>query len=508
MIELDGNSLTLETFVDVVRKKHRVTLSDEAKKRVMDSRNIVEKAIERKDVVYGVNTGFGKLSDVRIDDADLHTLQKNLIMSHACGTGEPFGLDVVRGMILLRINALVKGYSGIRLKTVDKLLEMLNEDVVPVVYSQGSLGASGDLVPLAHMVLPLIGEGEVWLEGERLSSREGFEKAGIAPLDSLEAKEGLALINGTQAMVSVGALTLHDAYKTLWHASLASAMSFEALRGITDVFDERIHEARGHSGQRIIASLMGRLLKGSKNTTFQGEERIQDAYSLRCVSQVHGASLEAFSHIKEKVETEMNAATDNPLIFSEDSRAISAGNFHGQVMALPFDYLSIAISELASISERRLERLVNYDLNKRFPPFLANERGRNSGFMIVQYVAASLVSENKSLAHPASVDSIPSSANQEDHVSMGTIAARKASTILTHTRKVVAYEMMCAAQALDFSGKETMNSHLKEVFKQIRKEVPFIKEDTVMQPYMAKMEKLLMGERLDDNDMEVLLWTK
>jgi len=508
MIELNGDTMTLETFVDVVRKKQRVKLSESAKQQVDDSRKIVEKTIERQEVVYGINTGFGRLADVRIDAKDLHTLQKNLIMSHACGTGEPFGFDVVRGMILLRVNALLKGYSGIRLQTVEKLVEMLNAEVLPVVYSQGSLGASGDLVPLAHMALPLIGEGEVWFEGKRYPASEGLNKAGIKPLQSLEAKEGLALINGTQAMVSVGALTLHDAYQTLWHASLASALSFEALGGITDVFDARIHEARGHTGQKTIASLMEKLLEGSANTTFQGEARIQDAYSLRCVPQVHGASLEAFAHIKDKVEAEMNAATDNPLIFSKDSRAISAGNFHGQTMALPFDYMSIAIAELASISERRLERLVNNDLNKRFPPFLANERGRNSGFMIVQYVAASLVSENKSLAHPASVDSIPSSANQEDHVSMGTIAARKAASIMNHTRKVVAYEMMCAAQALDFQGKEKMSPRLRKTYERIRKVVPFLKEDTIMQPYMDAVEKLLKEERFSDKDMEVLLWTR
>jgi len=507
MIVINGQNLTLDDFIKVARDKVAVAIDEKGTGNVLESRRIVEDHIKKKHVLYGINTGFGKLSDVRIKDDELSDLQRNLLHSHACGTGEVFSGDVVRGMMLLRINALIKGYSGIRLVTIEKLLELLNKDIVPVVYEQGSLGASGDLVPLAHMALPLINEGEVFYRGVRMPTAEAFQEAGIKPLDNLEAKEGLALINGTQAMVSVGALALHDSMKTFIHAALSGAMSFEALNGIIDVFDPRIHELRPHKGQGLTASLMREILKGSKNVSHQGDDHVQDAYSLRCLPQVHGASLDAFNYVLETIETEMNSVTDNPLIFCGKDDVLSAGNFHGQPLAIALDFLAIAASELASISERRLERIVNADINGKYPAFLAKSVGRNSGFMIVQYVAASLVSENKGLCHPASVDSIPSSGNKEDHVSMGTIAARKAHRVVKHTRKVVALEMFTAAQALDFSGRNNLSPIVARVYEKIREGVPFIEEDTMMQPYMDYVEKLLVENRIGDKKLEAMVWT-
>ncbi len=508
MIILDGESLDLEQFIAVVRDKQKVALDEKAIFRVNKAHQLVEKHIQDNRVVYGINTGFGKLSDIRIKNEELSDLQKNLLLSHACGTGELFDNDVVRGMLLLRVNALIKGYSGIRIEVIEKLCEFLNKDLIPVVYSQGSLGASGDLVPLAHMALPLLGEGEVIYQNERQSAKKGLQKANIKPLDRLEAKEGLALINGTQAMVSVGALATYDAFKTFKHAIISATMSFEALKGICDVFDERIHNARPHHGQLRVAGMMRHTIKDSKNVSHQGDDHIQDAYSLRCIPQVHGATLDALEYALNKIEIEMNSATDNPLLFTKEEDVLSAGNFHGQPVAMVFDYLAIAVHELANISERRLERMVNTDINKMFPPFLAKYKGRNSGFMIVQYVAASLVSENKVLTHPASVDSIPSSANKEDHVSMGTIAARKLAKVMEHTRKVIALEMFTAAQALDFQGLNACGSVCRKAYDIIRSGVPFIEEDTMMQPYMDFVETCLIEDKITDEVLEAWLWKK
>lgn len=495
MIHLNGSDLTLNDFIKVTRDYVLVKINDEAIKHVNKSREIVHSIIESKEVVYGINTGFGKLSDVRISCDDVDQLQENLLKSHACGVGPVLSKDIVRGMMLLRVNALIKGFSGIRIETILKLVEFLNHDIIPVVYEQGSLGASGDLVPLAHMALPLIGLGEVFVKGTRYKASEGLEKAGISPLDALKAKEGLALINGTQAMTSIGAHALYDAYNVFNQSNISSALTFEALQGIIDVFDARIHEVRNQSGQQEVAKIMRNLLNDSKNVTHQGELRVQDAYALRCIPQVHGATLETLNFIKAQVEKEMNAVTDNPIVF-DDGKALSAGNFHGQVMALAFDYLGIAMSEIANISERRIERLVNPQLNHDYPAFLVKDKGLNSGFMIVQYTAASLVSENKVLAHPASVDSIPSSGNQEDHVSMGTIAARKALKIVSHARLVVGLEMLTAAQALDFRGANLLSPKLKRTYETIRTFIPFIEKDTIMHPHIMMMDSLLKEEKI------------
>ncbi|HAS91379.1 MAG TPA: histidine ammonia-lyase, partial [Clostridiales bacterium] len=418
---ITGNDLTLDEVVAVCRNYKKVELSDFAVERVLKSRKVVDDFVENEDVVYGITTGFGKFSDVTISKEESKTLQKNLIISHSVGAGKPFDSEVVRGIILLRINNLAKGYSGARLETIQTMIEMLNRKVHPIIPEKGSLGASGDLAPLSHMVLPMIGLGQAEYEGEIMAGEEAMEKAGI-PVIELTAKEGLALINGTQVMTALAALTVYDSLNIIKTADIAAALSFEAQNGIIDALDQRLHDIRPHKGQIDTARVLTELLTGSKMTTKQGEIRVQDAYSLRCVPQVHGASKDAINYVKEKIEIEINSVTDNPIIFPETNEGISGGNFHGQPMALSLDFLGIALSELANISERRIERLVNPTLSG-LPAFLVEHGGLNSGFMIVQYSAAALVSENKILAHPASVDSIPSSANQEDHVSMGTIAA-------------------------------------------------------------------------------------
>jgi histidine ammonia-lyase len=480
MTTLDGRHLTLTTLVNIARKHENVRLSKEAMEAVDRAADVVS-AIARGDTpVYGINTGFGHLASVTIDKCDVRTLQENLLKSHACGTGKPLDKDVVRAMIALRANALAVGYSGIRGQTLMRLLSFLDHDIVPVVYDTGSLGASGDLVPLAHMALPLIGLGEVFYKGVRMPAAEALACAGLDPVYHLHAKEGLALINGTQAMGAIASLALYDSYRLYRLSNLAYGLSMEALEGITDALDPRVHDLRGHHGQRQAASDMRRILEGSGHTGRPCKGRVQDAYSLRCAPQVHGASLSAFDHVKGILETEMNAVTDNPLVFPEDSTAISAGNFHGQPLALALDYMAMATSELASISERRIERLVNPALSNGLPPFLSSHPGLNSGFMIVQYAAASIVSRNKVLSHPASVDSIPSSANQEDHVSMGFNAALKAREIVDNSLSVIIMELMTAAQAVDLRGPDGLSPVTKALHARIRTLIPFVKTDVLM----------------------------
>ena len=494
MIILDGQSLTLKTFIRVSRYFEEVKIAETSQILVQKASLFVDKVAKNGNAVYGINTGFGDLANVIIEKDKVDQLQVNLLMSHACGVGDPLSIEVVRGMMVLRINALIKGYSGIRLSTIEKLMELLNKNVIPVVYEKGSLGASGDLALLSHMSLPLIGMGEVFYEGEQMDTLTAFKKAGIEPLKNLVAKEGLSLINGTQAMTSIGALVLYDAYRLEKLATLALSLSLEALEGVIEAFDPRVHVVRNQLGQIRVALDVLKNLKNSEHITHQNEKRVQDAYSLRCAPQVHGASLYAFDHILDIVEREMNAVTDNPIVFPNTEEAISAGNFHGEPLAMAFDYMGIAIAELASISERRIERLVNHHLSNGLPPFLAKCSGLNSGFMIVQYTAASLVSENKVLAHPASVDSIPSSANQEDHVSMGSISARKSRTIYENARKVVSMEMMTACQALGFRETARLGDITGKAYEWIRKEIPFIEHDVVMYPYLHKIEKMIVED--------------
>lgn len=491
---ITGNSLNLEEIVSVCRNYCEVELSQSAVDKIIASRKIVDEFVENEDVVYGITTGFGKFSDVSISKEESKLLQKNLIITHAVGAGKPFDTEVVRGIILLRINNLAKGYSGARLETIQTMIDMLNKRVHPIVPQKGSLGSSGDLAPLSHMVLPMIGLGKAEYMGEVITGEEAMKKAGI-PVIELTSKEGLALINGTQVMTAVGALTVYDAINLVKISDIAAALSFEAHNGVVNALDHKVHEVRPHKGQMDSARILLQLLKDSKMTTKQGDIRVQDAYSLRCTPQVHGASKDAINYVKEKVEIEINSVTDNPIIFPETREGISGGNFHGQPMALSFDFLGIALSELANISERRLERLVNPALSG-LPAFMVEHGGLNSGFMIVQYSAAALVSENKVLAHPASVDSIPSSANQEDHVSMGTIAARKAREIMENVRRVLAMEIMCACQGIDLRGNKGLGRGTSPVYDAVRKYVPMLKEDRPLYEDINKCEDLIIDNTL------------
>ena len=507
---LDGCSLSLETLVNIARAGMKVRLDKDAEVRMRASRAVVERCVEEQLVRYGITTGFGKFCNIVISKQDNAVLQKNLIMSHACGQGVPLPIPAVRAMMALRINALAVGSSGIRPRVVQLLIDMLNADIVPVVPEKGSLGASGDLAPLAHMALVLIGLGEAFAVGQRMPGLKALALAGLHPV-ILEAKEGLALINGTQAMTGVGALAAWDALNLYRSASIASALSFQALRGITDAFDPRIHELRRQPGQIACAADMRRLVESSALTTRQGEQRVQDAYVLRCVPQVHGASLDAISYVLAVIGNELNAVTDNPLIFpnpemGDPGDIISGGNFHGQPIALAMDFLGIACAELASIGERRIERLVNPALSEGLPAFLTTSGGINSGFMIVQYAAAALVSENKVLAHPASVDSIPSSANQEDHVSMGTIAARKAASIVENAQRVIAMELTAACQALDLRAiqmgipaiEALLSPKTIPAYKVIRSIVARLDGDRVMYPDLDAIFRLVADGAIAD----------
>ena len=495
MIELNGATLTIEEVVRVCRQYEQAEIPQDAKTAINLSRAHVEAMLKSGEAVYGLTTGFGKFSEIRIADEDAAQLQRNLIISHACGIGESLPREAVRGIMLLRLNALASGFSGIRLSTMETLLKMLNRGVHPVVPEKGSLGASGDLVPLAHMVLPLIGLGKAEYQGEILDGAEAMQRAGIEPVQ-LAAKEGLALINGTQVMTSIGALCVYDAMLLCKNADIIAALTCEAQSCITKAFDPRVHLLRGHAGQMACAENLRALLKDSLLSGENIPGKVQDAYSIRCIPQIHGASRDAINYVFDAVSREINAVTDNPLIFPQEGDVISGGNFHGQPMALAFDFLAIALAELANVSERRTERLVNPALNNGLPAFLAPNGGLNSGFMIAQYAAASLVSENKVLAHPASVDSIPSSANQEDHVSMGTISARKAVEILKNAQRVLAIELFAAGQAAGMIGQEKLAPATRAAFDLLRLEVPQVERDILMYEQMRKCESIVIDARL------------
>lgn len=493
MITINGNNLTLDKFVKIVINFEKIEIDQLSIDKVNQSSEYVKKVVHSQVPTYGINTGFGHLSCVSINEKDTSRLQENLLKSHACGVGEPLEDIYVRGMMLLRVNALIKGHSGIRMSVIQKLVEFLNKGLIPVVYAQGSLGASGDLAPLAHMALPLIGLGELKYNGQVYDAIEALDLTGIKPIKHLEAKEGLALINGTQAMASIAAINLYRAID-LFNLSIHTlALTMEALNGIIDVLEDDIHLLRNQTGQQYVAKRLKSILSDSKLTTHQGEKRVQDAYSLRCSPQVLGASLDAINYVHDVVEKEMNAVTDNPLVFPLKEKVLSAGNFHGQPLALAMDFLSIAVAEIANISERRLERMVNPTLNNGLPAFLVKNPGINSGFMIVQYSAASLVSENKVLAHPSSVDSIPSSANQEDHVSMGNHASRKCTDIINNVYKVVSMELLTALQAIDLVDSSRLSSRTHQIYKHIRQDIPFIENDQIMYRYIHKIEKMVQS---------------
>ncbi|MGE5673201.1 MAG: histidine ammonia-lyase [Mycobacterium leprae] len=487
-IELGGH-LQLADVVAVARNRETVSIGAVARERVRRARNMVGQLVEARRPVYGITTGFGKFSDVAIAANEVELLQRNLLMSHACGVGNPLDEEIVRAMMLLRAHALSKGNSGIGEETLNLLVAMLNAGVHPVVPEQGSLGASGDLVPLAHMSLPLIGLGEAWYQGERLPGGEALRRAGLSPVE-LFAKEGLALINGTQAMTAIGALTIFDGLNVAKVADIAAALTAEALGGIPAAWDSRIQSLRVHPGQGYVAANLRKLVHGSGLVTGPGQVRTQDPYTLRCIPQVHGASRGALAHVDEVVGWELNAVTDNPLLFPEDGDVISGGNFHGQPVALAMDYLGIALAELANMGERRIERLVNPQLSG-LPAFLTAKGGLNSGMMILQYTAAALVSENKVLAHPASVDSIPSSANQEDHVSMGTIAARKARQILANVTRVLAIELIVAAQAVEFVNADALGTGSHMAYETVRNLVPPLGADRVLAPDIEQVAELI-----------------
>ncbi|HEV2129615.1 MAG TPA: histidine ammonia-lyase, partial [Longimicrobiaceae bacterium] len=485
-LEIDGGTLTLEELERVAYQPHiEIGLAAAAHRRIQRSRAVVEAAVQEGRVVYGVTTGFGRLAEVAVSREHLEELQLNLIRSHACGVGPPLPVEETRAITLLRANVLAKGYSGVRPELVELLLALLNHRIHPVIPEQGSAGASGDLAPLSHLALVLVGEGEAEVEGEILPGAEALRRAGLEPL-TLRAKEGLALNNGTQVMTGLGALALLRAERAVEAAEVAGAMTLEGLRGTPDAFHPAIMRARPHPGQLASAERLRRLLAGSeiRESHRLGDPRVQDAYAIRCMPQVHGAARNAFAYIRGVLETEANSATDNPLIFPDDGEGalvLSGGNFHGQPIAQVLDLLAIALADLASISERRTERLVNPDLSG-LPAFLTREPGLNSGFMIAQITAAALVNECKLLAHPASVDSIPTGANKEDHVSMGMTSARKVRLVLRNLETVLGIELLCAAQALEFLEPLRPGRGVELAYRLLRERIPPLEADRVLAP--------------------------
>ncbi len=487
-VVIDGRSLSLDDVV-AIADGAEVQLEPTARERIAASRRVVDQILRSGQVVYGVNTGFGKLAEVRISPDELGHLQLNLVRSHACGVGEPFPERTVRAMLALRANVLASGFAGCRPELVEAVLALLNHRIHPVVPSQGSVGASGDLAPLAHLALVLVGEGEALYEGERLPGGEALRRAGLSPV-ILQAKEGLALINGTQASAAVGTLAVHQAAMLVQAADTVAALSVDALKGTDAAFDPVIHRARPHKGQGESATRIFGLLQGSEiRESHRDCGRVQDAYSLRCAPQVHGAARDAVEHVERLLSIEINSATDNPMVFP-DGRVISGGNFHGAPIAAPMDYLTATLTDLASISERRLARLVDHSLSG-LPPFLTEHAGLNSGFMMVQVSAAALVSECKTLSHPASVDSIPTSASQEDHVSMSTWAARKLSRVVGMLQQVLAMEYLAAVQGLEFHRPLHSSEPLERAVALLRNRVPRYEADRRHAPDIARAAELV-----------------
>jgi histidine ammonia-lyase len=489
-VRLAGTGLTIEEVVRVARHKAKVTVEPRSWEAVKRSRAVVDGLVAKGTVAYGITTGFGEFAHVTIKPDQVRELQRNLLMSHAVGVGEPLPREVVRAMMAIRANTLLRGHSGVRQLVIERLVAMLNADIVPVVPSRGSVGSSGDLAPLAHMALPLIGMGKVEAGGKVVGAGQALSAAKMPPL-VLEAKEGLALINGTQMMSAIGCLAVHDAAGLLRDAQVVAGMSLEALMGSVAPFAPEIHALRAHPGQAAVAANMRALTEGSQIVkSHEFCDRVQDAYSLRCIPQILGPVHEVVDQAAKVLATEINSVTDNPLVFP-DGAIVSQGNFHGEVLAFHLDFLAIALSELASVSERRTERLVNPDLSEGLKPFLVDKGGLNSGFMIAQYVAAALVSENKVHSHPASVDSIPTSANQEDHNSMGSISALKLARVLENARNVVAIEALCAAQALDFKAPLKPGKGSQAGHSAIRATVPRLEKDRILSDDVAALAQAL-----------------
>lgn len=510
-LHINGNDLTLDDVRQVAYERRPVLLQSEARAAVERARAVIDHLVENEIVMYAVNTGVGHLADLHIPLQDVHKLQLNLVRSHCVGVGEPLAQNVTRAMMLLRANSLAKGFSGVRPVVIDTLCEMLNRGVHPVIPSQGSVGASGDLAPLSHLALGMIGEGEVVHEGQPMSAAAALKKADIKPLE-LHAKEAISLINGTQGMLAIGVLAMMDAEVLADAADVIGALTLDALKGTDVAFDDRIQNARPHSGQLLVARNLRRLLEGSIIRESHLEcQKVQDAYSLRCMPQVHGAVRDTLAHCRQVFEVEMNSAVDNPLVFPEERKigapkravgvslpgaVLSGGNFHGEPLAFALDFMAIALSALAGISERRLERLVNPALNEGLPAFLAPGAGLNSGFMMPQVTAAALVSENKVLSHPASVDSITTSGNKEDYVSMGMTSANKLLRVVVNTRNVIAIEALAAAQAHDFRAPLETSKRGKLALAAIRAVSPTVTDDRVLARDIAKVAEVIASAKL------------
>ncbi|HZE57256.1 MAG TPA: histidine ammonia-lyase [Chthoniobacterales bacterium] len=498
-VELTGQPLSLAQIAAVAYGGEAIRIGASAHEQIHASRSVIEGIVAKGAVVYGVSTGFGKLSDVHVPADELRQLQLNLVRSHACGIGNPLSEAEVRAMILLRANVLALGLSGIRLEVIELLCELNNHGVAPVIPEKGSVGASGDLAPLAHLALTLIGEGEAFYKGERLPSDEALKKVGLKPV-VLEAKEGLALLNGTQAMHAVGGLALFRANRLAHVADVAGAMTLEALKGTPTAFDARIHEARPHPGQKAVAQHLLDLLRDSeiRESHVANDPRVQDAYSLRCMPQVHGAVRGALDHCENILEIESASATDNPLVFADGADVLSGGNFHGAPLALALDYAAIAITDLMSISERRTDRLVNPDTSEGLPPFLSPHAGTHSGFMILQVAAVALLNEAKVLAHPASIDNLPTSGGKEDHVSMGMTSALKLRGIVENAEHLFAIELLAAAEGLEFRRPLKGGVGVEQAYERVRKLSPAVESDRSMSSDIARVAAAIREGIFDD----------
>lgn len=505
VLQLAGRPLSLSEIARVAVAHEAVEIAPGSFRAIDAARRVVEEIVARGDIVYGVSTGFGKLADVHIPAEQTQQLQVNLVRSHACGVGRPLAVSEVRAMMLLRANVLTLGLSGIRLEVIQLLAEMLNRGVTPLVPEKGSVGASGDLAPLAHLALVLIGEGEAFFGGNRLTSAEALCQAGLQPV-ALQAKEGLALLNGTQAMHGVGGLALLRARRLTRVADVAGAMSLEALRGTPTAFDARIHHARPHLPQMAVARHLLALLRESeiRVSHINNDPRVQDAYSLRCMPQVHGAVRGALVHCEDILAIESGSATDNPLVFADNGDVLSGGNFHGAPLALAFDYAAIAATDLMSMSERRIDRLTNPDLSEGLPAFLAQHPGMQSGFMIAHVTAVALLNEAKVLAHPASIDNLPTSAGKEDHVSMGMTAALKFRTIVENVENVLAIELLAAAEGLEFRRPLRAGRGVERAHAAVRSLVPRLEEDRALSPDIALVAEAIRDGKFDSEDEEDL----
>jgi histidine ammonia-lyase len=499
ILELSGQALTLEQIAAVASGTLQPVISELARERIRAARHVVEEVIRDGRIVYGVNTGVGRLADVHIPSSELELLQLNLVRSHSCGLGNPLPEPEVRAMMLLRANVLALGNSGCRVELVETLIGMLERRVHPVIPEKGSVGASGDLAPLAHLALSMIGEGESWYLGERLHGSEALRAVGIAPV-RLAAKEGLALLNGTQAMAAVGGLALHRGERLAFLADLPGAMTLEALRGTPVAFDERIHALRPHCGQLASAAHLRDLVGDSeiRRSHLTNDPRVQDAYSLRCMPQVHGAVRDALRHARAAVEIETGSATDNPLVFSETGDVLSGGNFHGAPLAIVFDYAAIALTDLMSISERRIDRLLNPHVNEGLPPFLCSRPGTSSGYMLAQICAVSLLNEAKVLAHPASIDNVPTSGDKEDHVSMGMSAAVKLRQIVTNAEQVLAIELLAAAEGLDYRAPLRSSPRIERARERIRYLVARLTEDRPLSKDIQRVAEAIQRGDFDE----------